>query len=249
MSTPIGFSVNPLDSGELVAKLQETTPEPSFRSEPSSRSEFNEQAYDWLCEIQHGNFTCDEIDLFRMRISDIAYWNCEAEHLKTMCIERIRNNLYDPRTSFDSDSAEALRSRCQTLKRFLKEMGVDSPSFLRHRKIITDSRYWQSEAEILRQQSAAREAELEGQFLANLGASGVTTKSEYVSNILKGVQGRQPRPRRPRQTVEPRRSDRLASKVGKRHGRVGGKIRNRTRQCNDATTACTLDGAVSSVFR
>ncbi|KAL7783596.1 kinase-like domain-containing protein [Trichoderma ceciliae] len=232
MSTPTSFFVPPPDASEISARLQEemqrqeeATPEPVFRNKPV------EQAYGWLCKIHHGNFTHEEIDELRMGIRDATYWQREAEYFQAICVEQIRKN-HDRCASSNTDAAFAWRSRCLDLRQLLKEMGVDSQEFHLQRLSIADQNYWKSEADRLKHILAARELEMQAQFLAevenNHGIPSLPENGIKPSRKGKSSQNSHAQSRRPQKKIEPRRSARLqglnASRVGKRRGRVGGKV-------------------------
>ncbi|KAG8422191.1 hypothetical protein J3459_010601 [Metarhizium acridum] len=232
MSTPTSFFISPPDADEISARLQkeasrqdETTPEPVFRYDP------DEQAFKWLCEIHHGNFTCDEVDDIRMEICDAAYWEREAEHLKTICIEMIRKNLYLRSAPYEAGTSMLWRNRCLALRRLLKDMGLDSQEFYLQRLSIADQNYWKSEEDRLKRILAVRELEIQERFLTKAAGHGIPSPPE---NGTEQMQKKPPRKRtsprsvrpQPQQAAKLRRSARLsgtnASKVEKRSGKVGG---------------------------
>ncbi|EQL02940.1 hypothetical protein G6O67_007959 [Ophiocordyceps sinensis] len=195
MSTPTTFSIPPPDARDVAARLhdelrrrQEATPEAVFGDKTP------EQSYKWLCQLEHRHLKPGQVDDFRASIHHVDYWRHEALHLKKALFHALWQQLCDEHAPDGLHRASDWRSMTAALERRLKRHGLGQC-----RLSIDHQPYWKFEAEVLGHVSAARDHELYEQL---------RTRSP--------PERRSPNKRQTRAMAEPRRSKRLASKVGKR---------------------------------
>lgn len=245
MATPT-FFVPPPTAEEIARSLeeevrrqQEATPEPIFREQNVV------QSYDYLCEIEHKRFTPDEVDNFRMGITESSYWECEARHLKDQLSELIWQNLLHEYRVDGMPTTDGWRDVAMAYRHRLRRHGSSTQQLRESRLSIKDQSYWKPEAECLRGFSALREHEMQEKYWerkANIQGipSPAESETQYAYSEKQPRRQRQTltkqptrRSRRSQPNVGQPRADRVsdkrrsglrsstASKVGKRRGKVG----------------------------
>ena len=160
MSTPTNIVYAPPDAGDVFSRLeeerqrqQEATPEPIFRAQDA------EQSYKWLCELEHRKLTCKDIDKHRTQIGNKEYWECEAQHWRTVLFDTIWKDLCRQHLPGGSE-VEGWRNVSLAVVRRLKRYGFDSKEIQQSRQSIDNEHYWEPEAECLRALSALQEQEM-----------------------------------------------------------------------------------------
>ena len=195
MATPTSFQVAAPTAEELARRLEDevrrqtdATPEPTFRTP------YVTQSYDYLCEVERTRFTSDEVDHLRKGIVEPTYWECEARHFKEQLSELLWHNVLQEYRVNTTPNIEGWRDVAMAYKRRLMRHGHSKQQVWETRLSIKDQSYWQPESECLREASALREHEMKERYRqeGNLQQTPVPARSE--------VQCLKRRTRRQRQT-------------------------------------------------
>lgn len=153
MSTPTFDSSAPLDVHEVARLLEETTPEPTFRSEAGHSSK-------WLCEIKHSGLAASTINKCRSQIEDDEYWKRETQYFKAIHDKVVFENLLKQSTTDRTD----WRRMAVCYRRRLTRQGVDAERFQELRRSIPEESYWRPEEKCFRRFSAKQEAAMRAQL-------------------------------------------------------------------------------------
>lgn len=234
MATPTTFSVPPPMAEELTKALeeearrqQEATPEPEFQKNNVV------QSYGYLCEVEHRRFTRDEVDKFRMGISEPNYWECEARHYMDQLSALMWQKLLREYRVDSEPSAEGWRNVAMAYRHRLRRNGCSTQQMRAVRLSIEDQRYWQPEANCLRKISALREHEMLEEYLANIQGIPSPAESETRHEYLKKRRQRRP-PKQSIQRLQPtveqptdmgRPGLRSSARVANRRRKVGANAR------------------------
>lgn len=179
-----------------------------------------------MCEEEHQRFEPEEIDSLRERITDPAYWKCEAQHLRETLNQYMWEKILNECCSQDVSGTNDWRRVVGSYNNLLSSSGLPLQEVRESRFSIKDQNYWQPEAELLRETSALRENEMREKYFAK---KNIATLQSQVKQQTR--RGRRTQPTEPPQTL--RISDRTRSKtkkatqpgVEKRSGKVGTKSR------------------------
>lgn len=131
---------------------QQATPERSLSDDDNDDD--TAENHKLRCELWHGHFAEHEIDRCRKEISDPHYWKTESEHYLRSLIKQLYGQ---GRAKADEATVQHWRDVATLCKSFLQQSGQSSEQTTELRYSIVDNKYWQPEAEVLRQRAALEE--------------------------------------------------------------------------------------------
>ncbi|KAG8406702.1 hypothetical protein J3458_021038 [Metarhizium acridum] len=134
----------------VIEDRQQATPERSSSDDDDDTAENHKLR----CELWHDHFAEHEIDQCREEISDPHYWKTESEHYLRSLIKRLYGQ---GRAKGDEATVQHWRDVATLCKSFLQQSGQSSEQTTKLRYSIADNKYWQPEAEVLRQRAALEE--------------------------------------------------------------------------------------------
>jgi len=150
MTTPTEFEVPPPAPEDVAGRLQEVlssredaTPEPKFQRNVK-------QDFKYFCEVEHRRFGTNRIDKLRTQITKSAYWEREAQILKSKLADVHLESLLLKFAMDGKLTTDTWRKVRKYYAHRLKRNGLSAEQLRETRLSINEQCYWEPEAEVLR---------------------------------------------------------------------------------------------------